>query len=263
MSPGEASFTRAVYEGMTPAFTDISINHRDLSFYDFYDLDLTGKDSHKLAGIYGNVEDINANIRTAPMSVLKKLAIRSNRLKQLAQSPSEKQKVDRNWVHIKENWQTYVEGHLKYIKYFKLDITPSSIKEEDAKNDLAAQIVEKDETDPTKSMGAPLKLLLGSAPMVDKNGNAVINELGFYKPVDFYDVIGYLYRALSNSSTEAQMIEKFTESISYKPELKSIGKRLKLTTPLDARTEENGSMLTWGDVRMLSLIHISEPTRPY
>jgi ribosomal silencing factor RsfS len=250
MSPGEASFTRAVYEGMTPAFTDIAINTRGLSFYDFYDLDLTGKDSHKLAGIYGTVEDINTDIKNAPMSVLKKLAIRSNRLKQLAQSPSEKQKVDRNWVHIKENWQTYVEGHLKYIKYFQLDVTPSSIKEENAKNDLAAQIVEKDETDPTKSMGAPLKLLLGSAPMVDKQGNAVINELGFYKPVDFYDVVGYLYRTLSNSSTEAQMIDKFTESILYKPELKSIGKRLKLTTALDSKTEDEGSVLTWGDIRM-------------
>ena len=250
MSPGEASFTRAVYEGMTPAFTDIAINTRGLSFYDFYDLDLTGKDSHKLAGIYGTVKDIDTDIKNAPMSVLKKLAIRSNRLKQLAQSPSEKQKVDRNWVHIKENWQSYVEGHLKYIKYFQLDVTPTSIKEEDAKNDLAAQIVEKDETDPIKSMGAPLKLLLGSAPMVTKEGNAVINELGFYKPVDFYDVVGYLYRTLANSSTEAQMIEKFTESIAYKPELKSIGKRLKLTTALDAKTEDEGSVLSWGDVRM-------------
>ena len=250
MSPGEASFTRAIYEGMTPAFTDIAINHRGLSFYDFYDLELAGKDAHKLAGIYGTVEDINADIKNAPMSVLKKLAIRSNRLKQLAKSQTEKQKVDSNWAHIKENWQQFVEGHLKYIKYFQLDITPSSIQEENAKNDLAKQIVEKDETDPTKSMGAPLKLLLGSAPMVDKNGNAVINELGFYKPVDFYDVVGYLYRTLANSSSEAEMIEKFIDSIAYKPELKSIAKRLQLTTSLDSYTEEEGSTLTWGDVRM-------------
>lgn len=99
-------------------------------------------------------------------------------------------------------------------------------------------------------MGAPLKLLLGSAPMVDKSGKAVTNELGFYKPVDFYDVVGYLYRNLANSSTEAQMIEKFTDSILYKPELKSIGRRLKLTTPLNSMTAEQESELTWGDIRM-------------
>ena len=256
MSPGEASFTRAVYEGMTPAFTDVAIQERDLGFYDFYDLELSGKDSHKLAGIYGKTEDITNNINTAPMSVLKKLAIRSAKLKRAAVSPKEKAKVDSNYTHILENWQSYVEGHLKYIKYFNLNISATSILEEDSKNDLAAQINEKDETDPTKSMAAPLKLLIGSAPMVDKNGKAVMNELGFYKPVDFYDVTGYLYRSLANAHSETEMIQKFTESVQYKPELKSIGRRLKLATPLNSKTDENTSELNWGDVRMrLSFIN--------
>ena len=248
-SPGDASFTRAVYEGMTPAFTDVAINNRDLSFYDFYDLELNGKDAHRLAGIYGTVADITANIKTAPMSVLKKLAIRSGNLKKLAQSPKEKAKIETNFKHILDNWQKYVEGHLKYIKYFNVAVTNNSVVEEDVKNDLLSLIIEKDQTDPTQSMGAPLKLLLGSAPMIDKNGNAMLNELGFYKPVDFYDVVGYLYRTLANSSTEEQLIEKFTESILYKPELKSIGKRLKLATPLN-ELKDGTSSLSWGDIRM-------------
>lgn len=255
LTPGEASFKRAVYDGMTPAFTDVAINNRDLSFYDFYDLDLSGKDAHKLAGIYGTVEEINRQIDSngeymAPMSVLKKLAIRTKKLVDQAVSPQEKAKIENNYSHITENWQSYVEGHLKYIKYFNININENSILEENEKNDISKQIMDKDETDPTKIMSTPLKLLIGSAPMVNKQGKAMVNELGFYKPVDFYDVVGYLYRALANSSTEATMIEKFTESIQHKPELKSIYHRLKLSTQIDAQNNEDISILNWGDVRM-------------
>jgi hypothetical protein len=73
--------------------------------------------------------------------------------------------------------------------------------------------------------------------------------LGLPEPVDFNDVVGYLYRALANSTSLSDMTNKLKDSIAFKPELAVIYNRLKLSESIiDPLSKESNH--DWGDVRM-------------
>ena len=250
LTPDDTAFERHVYRGMTSYLAKVAIKDRKMSFYDFYESNFKEDTEDLLAGIYGKPEDIineMKGVATASPSVLKSLARRFSSMKAAAKSPNEKAKIEINYKNILDNWDKYITGHLEYIRHFKLEVNPDSITEENDKNKL--DIIEKDEKDPNTYMSNPLRFLIGSSPMLNKDGTRAFNELGLPEPVDFNDVVGYLYRALANSTSLSDMTNKLKDSIAFKPELAVIYNRLKLSESIiDPLSKESNH--DWGDVRM-------------
>ena len=126
-------------------------------------------------------------------------------------------------------WAEFKDSHAEYLTRWDINMLEEEA-EEDKQGRNALDFSPSNEVDPNKLIPKPLKLLIATLPMLDKNNNPTFNSSGFARLADFGLIISYLYKNLTNLSSSEEVIEKLYDLSSSKPEIYSLVNRLGLNT---------------------------------
>ena len=150
------------------------------------------------------------------------------------------------YLSITKNWDQLRNAHREYLKRYKLELES---EEKDIIDNIPEGNKTKDSTSliPTESLkfGSKLnsnkniKLLIGTLPNVDKNGNWRINDAGVPTNVDFGTTFNLLINKLANLTSWDDMklvLQDLSEDV---PSIKVLLKRLGVDRPYDSLTSDD------------------------
>jgi hypothetical protein len=140
-------------------------------------------------------------------------------------SPTNKIKLQKTQLAIRDNWEQLKSEHLQYIKRFTVEID-SEIDEEDEKTREQFQ-KPQNEIDPSIYLPKAVRILLGTLPKHTENKTAIVNSSGLPSLVDFGNIINFMYKEFANvSPNEVLALLKSPYLQNKRPEIKTLIKRL-------------------------------------